>query len=178
MNNNSPDFISEAEWRGKKVKFELFLTNSFDYLENAQQAYGFVINKEGDLLLVAHADKLWSLPGGHRENGESILDTLVREFYEEAAVVVDRNCCIPFFYQKAYIWENEAWKFIDNQVRYVVFNPVHEEFKSDPDQENPMVFQQYVPINQLREHLHWGDTIDFILTHAPKILAKMPEYIS
>lgn len=173
----NPDYISEAVFKGVKFKFELFRTDSFTDIKDIHQVYGMIFNKEGDILLVSHSDKRWSLPGGHTEKDETAIDTLLREVYEESAVKLEVENCFPFFYQKAYIWENDVWKFLENQMRYIAFNPIHDTFVQDPDQDNPMVYQQYFPFNQLRQHLQWGDTIDFILKYAPEVLSKRPKNI-
>lgn len=40
--------------------------------------------EEGELLLVRHANRRsWEVPGGHHEEGETILETAERELYEE-----------------------------------------------------------------------------------------------
>lgn len=38
---------------------------------------------QGKLVLVRHHSRGWELPGGTRENGESIIQTALREMYEE-----------------------------------------------------------------------------------------------
>ncbi|KRE66685.1 NUDIX domain-containing protein [Paenibacillus sp. Soil750] len=39
---------------------------------------------QGKLVLVRHHSRGWELPGGTREGGESIIQTVIREMYEEA----------------------------------------------------------------------------------------------
>ncbi|CAH1210632.1 Putative 8-oxo-dGTP diphosphatase YtkD [Paenibacillus allorhizoplanae] len=39
---------------------------------------------QGKLVLVRHHARGWELPGGTREEGESIIQTVIREMYEEA----------------------------------------------------------------------------------------------
>jgi 8-oxo-dGTP diphosphatase len=39
---------------------------------------------KGKLVLVRHHSRGWELPGGNREEGESIIQTVIREMYEEA----------------------------------------------------------------------------------------------
>jgi len=166
-----PDLVTETIWRGTPLKFELFRADSFADIGPVNQVYGLVINDAGEVLLVAHADEIWSLPGGHTENSETPMETLVRECYEEAAVKVNPEHCIPFFYQKAYIKERGVWQFQEIQARYVAFHPVHDKFIADPDSENPMVLQKYIPLSKLRAHLHWGNTLDFIYDNLPEIYA-------
>ena len=48
-------------------------------------AGGLVANRRGDFLLISR-DGLWDLPKGHRENGEDIRLTAIREVREETGV--------------------------------------------------------------------------------------------
>ena len=48
-----------------------------------------ILSQSGKILLQKRADKgTWGLPGGALELGESALEALVREFYEETGVEV------------------------------------------------------------------------------------------
>ncbi|OAS19902.1 NUDIX domain-containing protein [Paenibacillus oryzisoli] len=44
---------------------------------------------QGKLVLVRHKDRGWELPGGTREEGESIIQTVIREMHEEAGGELD-----------------------------------------------------------------------------------------
>lgn len=52
-------------------------------IEEANCALIFAFFK-GKLVLVRHHCRGWELPGGNREEGESIKQTVIREMYEEA----------------------------------------------------------------------------------------------
>jgi len=48
-----------------------------------------VVIKNGAVLLIQHEDfKMWVLPGGHVEAGESVAQAAVREVYEEGGIEV------------------------------------------------------------------------------------------
>lgn len=49
-------------------------------------AGGIVVNPQGRVLLVQEYGYYWGLPRGHIENGESSLETAIREIYEEAGI--------------------------------------------------------------------------------------------
>ena len=70
-----------------------------DYIQNIRKKVGKdkiilnftcgILNQSGKILLQKRADKgTWGLPGGTIELGESALEALVREFYEETGIEV------------------------------------------------------------------------------------------
>lgn len=57
----------------------------YDKAEDALLKFAVIIARmEGKWVLCRHKDRnTWEFPGGHREEGESILETARRELYEE-----------------------------------------------------------------------------------------------
>ena len=53
--------------------------------KEVEAAGGLVSNRRGDLLLI-NRNGLWDLPKGHREKGESISTTALREVAEETGI--------------------------------------------------------------------------------------------
>ena len=51
-----------------------------------QSVGGVVLNKEGKVLVVQQQMNTWSLPKGHVDPGEDILETAKREIYEESGL--------------------------------------------------------------------------------------------
>ena len=48
---------------------------------------GIVENDRGEILLVKHRDhKAWGFPGGQVENGENLIDAVIREIKEESGI--------------------------------------------------------------------------------------------
>lgn len=54
-------------------------------LKQTSSAGGVVVNPDGKILIVDQG-RSWSLPKGHVENGETILDAAKREIFEESGV--------------------------------------------------------------------------------------------
>ncbi|MFT4313155.1 MAG: NUDIX hydrolase [Candidatus Woesearchaeota archaeon] len=72
---------------GQKIVFTII--DSFDD-KDVTQSYGFCFTHDGKLLIGRRPDGLYGFPGGTRETGESLLQTLTRELDEEINVrIVD-----------------------------------------------------------------------------------------
>ncbi|MDP2656650.1 MAG: NUDIX hydrolase [bacterium] len=82
----------------------------------------------GKILLVHHPEwGIWSIPGGTRERGESIEETLVREILEEAnCKVID---CQPIAFQKVVNPSDETLYY---RLQYFCNVIPVEDFKEDP----------------------------------------------
>lgn len=75
-------------------------------------AYGILV-KDGKLLLVQDKNsKTWEFPGGGLEKGESKEEGLVREFFEETGLNIDKKSIKFFKYFQDYFYSaiyNQAW---------------------------------------------------------------------
>ena len=49
-------------------------------------AGGIIINNNGKVVVVNQNHDSWSLPKGHVDNGETLLDAAIREIYEETGI--------------------------------------------------------------------------------------------
>ena len=55
-------------------------------MKKTKSAGGVVLNKKGEVLIVNQYRSSWSLPKGHIEEGEEILEAAKRETYEESGI--------------------------------------------------------------------------------------------
>lgn len=55
--------------------------------EKYTQVSGYIFNNENQLLIVKNG-KTWTIPGGHPEINETMLETLNREIMEEACITI------------------------------------------------------------------------------------------
>lgn len=85
-------------------------------------SYGIVPLQKRDgvwkILLVHHIAGHWSFPKGHREEGESEVETASRELEEETGLHVDKLLDFPPL-EEAYVFHH-AGKRIKKKVRYFI----------------------------------------------------------
>ncbi len=88
----------EPEWMYRKLCAEF---------KEVDAAGGLVSNRRGDYLLISR-NGLWDLPKGHREQGEDIALTALREVQEETGVdqleIKDLICVTDHCYLRDGIW--------------------------------------------------------------------------
>lgn len=78
----------------------------------------FLINDNNEIL-IATAGTGCQLPGGHREEGEEVKDTLIREIQEEVGIDISDEKIIPFMESKNYILNyRESGK---NWISHIVY---------------------------------------------------------
>lgn len=156
-------------WEDVLYRFKIYLTSDFSKLTNVSQVYGLVLNSDDEILLVSADRENWGLPGGGVEKGESLIDALVREVYEEAAVIIDDKTIRPFFFQKVFTNDN-GWKYSGTQARFVCRVASQDKFSKDPDMED-IKYQMFVDLKKLDQYLKWGRTTEFIQKEVLKVAA-------
>jgi 8-oxo-dGTP pyrophosphatase MutT (NUDIX family) len=166
-----PVLKTKNYWDGVLYKFEIYLSSDFSKLSRVSQAYGAVLDEENRLLVVSQDGKDWGLPGGTVETGESLIDALIREAYEEAAVVVSPKTVKPFFHQKVYCKVGDRWKLTDIQARFVCRKERQDKFIKDPDN-GKVKYQRFVDIDILDQFLKWGETTKFIQKEVLKAVIR------
>lgn len=151
------------KWKDKEYRFDIYISDTFENLQNVKQVYVIVLSKDQKSVLVVHGKSgMWMLPGGGVEDGESMLDTLVREVKEETNRDIDISTAKPMFYQEA-CKKNDSgeWEFTRTEVRYSVVVENDNEFISDPDN-GDVIEARWVKITDLEKYLDWGKTVDLI----------------
>ncbi|MGL4759342.1 MAG: NUDIX hydrolase, partial [Patescibacteria group bacterium] len=133
---------------------------SFDKLDSklVTQVYGLVFNKKSQMLIVLNGkNKLWQLPGGKPEAGETYYQTLCRELIEEANIILDEESIKDGFYQNVY--KDNQLSCI--QLRCCARPKKIKKFISDPDES--IVEIKWINLDELDTYLPWGQALDCIL---------------
>lgn len=160
------------EYRGNKIRFDIYLSKDFSKLERVTQAYGLVVNADKDKLLLVHSKTgEWILPGGTVEEGETLIQTLIREIDEESDRTVFEDSIMPFYYQTALIEKDGEYKFDLNQVRYIAMVKDDNEFTQDPD--HGIIETKWVLFEELDKYLDWGETVDMYKQELPKLVKNL-----
>jgi 8-oxo-dGTP pyrophosphatase MutT (NUDIX family) len=169
-----PNFTNYWNWNNKVFKFDIYLDNNFENLDDVKQVYAIVIDSKNENVLFVHGKNgMHLLPGGTVEPGESLVETLVREVKEETNRDIDINTITPFFYQKSYQKDIDGnWKYLRTEVRYIVKVLNDLDFVEDPDN-GDIVKAEWTPINQIHSFLNWGDTSIMMEKRIPEILKDM-----
>lgn len=101
----NPDNLKESEMDSTITRVKIFLIN------------------DKNEILVATSNGGCQLPGGHREEGEDLIETIKREIKEETGIILNNNeISMPFFeirhYNKNY--RGTGQKRISNVIYYLI----------------------------------------------------------
>lgn len=157
---SQPIFSLTYEDLKPAIKFDIHDSDNFSWLENITQVYWVVLNDENHILLISEDEKIRGLPWGTKEQGETHLDTLHRELYEEAAVTVKEDSIMPLYHQKVHKKIDDKRIFDCHQIRYVAKLKEQHQFQDDPG--GKVIAQKFVSINELGTYLPRGETTKFI----------------
>ena len=82
------DIVETSTWEGRRLTV-VWRDDTFALsCELITQASGVCFTNQGTIVLVSARRRIWQLPGGHPETGESIEEAFIREVAEEACATV------------------------------------------------------------------------------------------
>jgi len=126
--------ITEEKYTFKHGTFiyENIFSAEFPTFKKVTQSLGFVLNSQNQILFTSDDNHKWEMPGGTIEKGETITETLIREVYEETAVVIDKHTIQPFFYTNLYKVVSNLRVYQSSQVRFIARIDKMDKFIKDP----------------------------------------------
>ncbi len=165
----NPTSVAQFKFGDKNILFKEYFDDDFTAIETKPtQSLGIILNDKNEILLVSADGSWWGLPGGTLEEGETPEQTLVREVYEETAVVIDESDITPFFYVIAFEIKDEKEIYESTQLRYISRVKKIDEFVKDPG--GLQQFRKFVPIEEIDKELSWTGTRDIIKNELKKKL--------
>lgn len=88
---NEPTIVQESIQDGRRLIVTWMPASFVPPRELTTQALGLCFTEHRKIVLVAGADRQWTLPGGHPQDGESPEEALARAVWEEACARVVRS---------------------------------------------------------------------------------------
>lgn len=156
---------SSFTYEGKNVSVRYEDADSFDHLPLVKVTQAYAVCFLGDDMVIVKNGKknTWGLPGGTREDGESLIQCLKREVLEETGMKVVGFA--PIGYQN--VGEGDS---MDLQVRYVCTVRKVREFTGDTG--GAITEVKVINPKQYREYFDWGDIGKHIIDKASKKALK------
>lgn len=156
-----------VNWKGKIGVVTWIKTKRLDKFHPIRQVYGICLNAKNEILICKTSkNHKWQLPGGSPEPGETIKQTLKREFLEEIDGEIED--IKPLGVQKVE-FPNEAYYQARCTCRPKKLLP------QTPDPAAGEVLERkFVPISKATKYLKWGKVGEAIFKDALQQL-KNPE---
>ena len=117
--------------------------------EKYTQVSAYVFNENNQLLIVKNGST-WTIPGGHPEKGETILETLEREMMEEACITLKE---INYLGAVEVVENDEVYY----QLRYTAFVKDILPFKKEWEIDE----RKFINIDELPKYIKWSKGITF-----------------
>ncbi len=146
--------VSTFSWQGTDVTNTWIKTTEVENYSPITQAYAVIFNDKNEILIGREKGKgKWCLPGGHPEDGESLVETLCREVDEEVDVEIDNVKPLGVIKVE---FEDAPNKPI-YQSRFIA--KLKKLLPQTPDPANNNIWERkFVPAKDINEYVKWGET--------------------
>lgn len=149
--NNLYSDYGSTQWKGISYCQELYESTDHSELSPITQVQAVPFIDADHIVLYKHIDGYYGLPGGGIEPGETIVEALAREVYEEAALNLIE--CGMLGYMK--VWPEGAPEKTHYQLRYWAQVTLLDEPVNDPC--GKAISREVVPLREAIEKLNWGE---------------------
>lgn len=141
-------------YNGREVYSRWIPSNDYRKFKPITQVYGVCFTKNNKILIVNDLGN-WKLPGGTPEKGETPEETLKREVFEEATVIIKNYQMIGA--QEVIFPNNPDKKQGDHfyQLRYFVMIDKIEKQTSDPATKRTMK-RKFIKPSEFKKYIKWG----------------------
>lgn len=140
------------KWKsdGRDAVSKWITSKNYKKFKPITQVYGVCFNKKREVLIIKDDGKTeWKLPGGTPEKGEKPEETLKREVFEEATVVLG-NC------KMIGCQETEIEGKTVYQLRYVAVIEKIKKHTIDPAT-NTWVERKFINAKDFEKYVKWGN---------------------
>lgn len=99
LNVHKPEFVETVKWSDLRLQVTTFVSEDLPPLDYVSSVRAMVTNEEREVLMCTSADgETHIVPGGRREAGETLEETLKREILEETGWHVEIGRQIGFWW--------------------------------------------------------------------------------
>lgn len=138
------------EWKGISRKLQFFRSTSLPNKSTVTQCQAMALSSKESAVLYKHVDGYYGLPGGHIEKGESVVDCLTREIYEETGCLLIDSILVGYVLDT-----NLETGSQEVQPRYIASVALLDEYEGDPDKK--ALSRIIAEIPNVPDLLGWGD---------------------
>lgn len=122
-----------------------------------RQVYVWIISKDKMIAIVSKTEGTPHFPGGHPEEGETTIQTGIREVYEEIGLDISKHSSDLEFFGYYLIKTNEQ-EYL--QVRFLLQLPLTSDAypvfsNENSDELRPVSCAQWVKLEKLSEYIPW-----------------------
>lgn len=141
-------------------KFEGYHVSDRSFLESKEFRRVMALVKFNGKIVIIRDKSGWGLPGGSREEGETVSDAIIRELMEEADVTVSSQSLVPVAVMKAFMKEGEEWSYVEDQM--ILYCEIDVLSDSTPDPDEDIIERRVVEVDELGEYIKWPESIPWM----------------
>ncbi|MBI4158898.1 NUDIX hydrolase [Candidatus Woesearchaeota archaeon] len=151
------------KYKGREVKSRWISSKDYKKFKPITQVYGICFTKDEKVLIVKDLEG-WKLPGGTPEKNEPPEETLKREVYEEASVVIGKSKLIG---AQEVIMDRKNFY----QLRFIAIIDNVENLKPDIST-GRLMKRKFIEKEEFNDYIKWGETGKKMFKEAKKAFSS------